>query len=208
MAFFILTAMSSPLAFVLYETIGLGWWYLLALGVLAVLCQGSRWRVTIGVEGVVLERWIGWIWPQKTRRFLLDARIQSYETWEDVYAEGFEIADYPYWNEASGCFGPAGDSAEHDPLLVAMQAALEDARACVEQAKSHAAPRLRHWLLSGSPAFDARSASWHRSMSGRALFENRVHEIRSGQDVTVANITIPAHSTFTFNTDLSTDSDA
>lgn len=167
--------------------------------------MGFRWQVTISPDGIRLKRWFAWIVPQKNLHFLLDTNIQTYDTLESITAEGIEIADFDFWNAPDVCFGPSGKSPDFHALLQAMQTALENTRAYVEQAENHASPRLRHPVLQDPLAFDPRTATWHRPFSNRPLHTNRVHEIHSLRDVTVAKIHIPAHSLFTFNTRLSTD---
>lgn len=198
LTFFAVTIPGAPFVFWLYKIVGLGW-SAAVLGVFALLCQGSLWRVTISTDGVELRRWEWWIWPRKTLHFLLDARIEPYQSLESDYAEGIEIRDYHHWEASTDCFGPSEKSAIYQPLLGAMQAALKEARAYIDELERYAEPRLRHELFGDTEAFDKESVTWNPLATDLPVHKNRVHEIRSLEVRTVANIPIPPGSIFTFN---------
>lgn len=198
LTFFAVTIPGAPFVFWLYKIVGLGW-IAAGLGVFALLCQGARWQVTISADGVAFRRWQWWVLPRKTRHFLLDAYFGPYQSLESDYAEGIEIRDHHHWEVSTDCFGPSEKSAIYQPLLGAMQAALKEARAYIDELERYKSPRLRHELFGDTGAFDLESATWNPLARDLPVYRNRVHKIRSLADRTVANIVIPPSSIFTFN---------
>jgi hypothetical protein len=52
------------------------------------LASGARWRLRVDVDGIVYTRISAWIIPVRRARYLLDARVELYEAWEDPQPTG------------------------------------------------------------------------------------------------------------------------
>ncbi len=55
----------------------------IATGMAIGLTSGARWRLRVDVESIVYTRIAAWIIPVRRARYLLDARVELYEAWED-----------------------------------------------------------------------------------------------------------------------------
>ncbi len=164
-------------------------WLLLATVLVAVLAAGARFRLTVSADGIELVSRRAWILPIRRRRWLLDAKIDLYESLDADAPQGLCVEEpLGVRSEESGCFGPTREESVR-ALQAAATAALERQRAAAPTCP----PELRHARLGARSAlFDLGAAARHPS--------GRLREVRSLGPVELGGgIVIPAGSLFRFN---------
>src|SRR5262245_9029004 len=77
------------------------------------IAAGRRYRVRVSTEGVEWTLLVGWVYPIRRLRYLLDAQARFYESWEASAPEGVYLAaSWLAVGEAdSPCFGPSRQAA-------------------------------------------------------------------------------------------------
>ena len=165
-------------------------WWAITGAVLAAsgLAAGCRYRLGIGEAGVELVALRAWIIPTRRRRWLLDADIELYESWDADAPEGVCVASRrDTTDQESECFGPRGET-----RIRALQASAAASLARCRSGVLPGPPHLRHRLLSPQAhALDVAHAV--RSPAGR------LKEITSLASIKLGALEIPAGSRFRFN---------
>jgi hypothetical protein len=161
---------------------------LVATVLVAAVAAGARYRLTVSADGIELVSLRAWIWPVRRRRWLLDARIDLYESLDADAPQGLCVeTKHGGAAGASDCFGPAREGRVR-ALHAAASAALERHRAAAPPCP----PELRHARLAPQSALlDLPGAARHPS--------GRLREVRSLGPVVLGALEIPPGSLFRFN---------
>lgn len=162
------------------------------LVLLTAVFSGHRWSIEISAEGIRLTLYRVWFVPAYRRRYLLDADIELYQSFEAEEPEGLCVRE-PFPDASreveSECFGPH-DQAELDALCRSLCAALDALRA-----RSGVAPReLRHPLL--GPFVDKLEID-----QAKRDARGRLREVISKKAFDFCGISIPRGSKFVLNDD-------
>jgi hypothetical protein len=166
------------------------WLLLIGLALLGALAAGRRYRLTISTDGIELVTLRLYVVPIKRDRWLLDARIDLYESLEADGPEGLcveERANIGDPSHHSDCFGPMRKERIR-ALWRAATAALEDFRAAAPPCSS----TLRHPQLGPQSAqLGVAEASRHPG--------GRIETIVSVGPIQLGGLELPAGSRFHFN---------
>ena len=160
--------------------------------VAALIAAGCFCRVTLAAEGFELVLLRGWIFPVRRRRWLLDARLDTYESWGATEPEGLCIEPAP-WSpeEASGCFGPSAP-----PVIQARRAATTEVLARLRAEAPRGSPSLRHETLAPQSAGLALDAATRNG-------QGRIREVTARAPVHVGALAIPRDSRLRFKRTIS-----
>ena len=163
-------------------------WLLVATVLVAAVAAGARYRLTISPDGIELVELRAWILRVRRSRWLLDAKIDLYESLDADAPQGVSVEEWRGGrSKGSECFGPAREGRVR-ALHAAASAALERQRAAAPPCP----PELRHAVLGPrSASFDLGAAARHPS--------GRLHEVTSLGRVELGGIELPAGSLFRFN---------
>jgi hypothetical protein len=154
----------------------------------AAVAAGARFRLKVSAEGIELVNLRAWILLVRRRQWLLDARVELYESLDADAPQGLCVEEANRTLlQASECFGPARESRVR-ALHASVGAALERQRAAAPPCSSG----LAHARLGPRSALlDFPAAVRHPT--------GRLHEVRSVGRIDLGATEIPPGSIFRFN---------
>jgi hypothetical protein len=146
-------------------------WPVVGLGLLAVgLALGARYRVEIGPAGVHLVTLKAWLIPVRTQRWLLDVKLDVYQSFEADAPEGlcFTPVRFDEGEAESDCFGPQAEARIAALKLVLGQALDKERRATAQRASPLRCTQLAVEPQLAHPEWDARQRLRHARLAAPA----------------------------------------